>query len=138
MLRSRSMLPTSAYWSEAGLGIMLFSFFVVGWTFQPCRKDLLLGKCFERRGGRWAHSCTFSVGIRTCQTCQSASWCLVLIMGVYTVFDVFGSLFISSISLGLCVKSFFSSALLKRCCFHFTSCLTSSFVSFKLMSFLAC
>lgn len=93
----QSLLVCGWSWDRAVLICCL------GWAFHPCRADLLLGKCFERPGGRSAHNCTFSARITSCQTCQSVFWRLVLIMGVYTVFDFFGSLFISSISLGLCV-----------------------------------
>lgn len=103
MQRTSCILSTSAYWSEVGLGIMLFLFVLVGWTFYPYRADLVLGKCFKRLGGRWVQNCTFSVGIRICQTCQSTFWCLVFIMGVYTVLYIFCSLFLSSITWGLCL-----------------------------------
>lgn len=97
------MPPTSAYWPEVGLGIMLFSFFMVGWTFHPCREQTC---CLESGlrdlvvNGPITTSFLWASGLAKP---VSAFWRIVLVMGVYTVFDVFGSLFNSSISFSLSV-----------------------------------
>lgn len=117
-----------AYWSEVGLGILLFLFFGVGWAFHSSRAALVLGKCPRRPHGRWTHNCIFPVGFRTCQTCLNAFWCLVLITGVYAFFEDFGILFTSVV---FCVQtnSCFSCVLMKRHGFSFTGCLISNFLA---------
>lgn len=98
---------------------------VLRWVFHTCRADLVLGKYFRRPTA----SFLWNQNLPTMSECFSVSaFCLVLITRVYTSFEAFCSPFMS---VGLYVNRYFSCALMKRCCFSFTSCLKPGTFSFK-------